>query len=108
MPGHWMIGSTAQSTVAAPSPGPLGYQLLGYQLLGGMTCPRTSPPGFACVCTLMYHSPALNCCACSGVSVASPFIGLSAGLPFSVSQMTGGPFLPAAAGPWKWAMVAGP
>ena len=25
-----------------------------------------------------------------------------------LSQITGGPFLPAAAGPWKWAMVAGP
>jgi hypothetical protein len=25
-----------------------------------------------------------------------------------LSQITGGPFLPAAAGPWKWAIVAGP
>ena len=30
------------------------------------------------------------------------------GLPLGLSQITGGPFLPAAAGPWKWAMVAGP
>ena len=28
--------------------------------------------------------------------------------PFSASQITGGPFLPSTAGPWKWAIVAGP
>jgi len=40
---------------------------------------------------LIYHSPAVNCCACSGVSVASPLIGLATVAPFSASQITGGP-----------------
>jgi hypothetical protein len=76
--------------------------------LGGITCPRISPPGLACVCTLTYHSPAVNCCACSGVSVALPLIGLGTGAPFSLNQITGGAFLPSDAGPWKCAIVAGP
>jgi hypothetical protein len=40
------------------------------QPLGGVTWPRISPPGLAWVWTLIYHSPAVICCACSGVSVA--------------------------------------
>jgi hypothetical protein len=47
----------------------------------------------------MYHWPALNSFAWSGVSVALPLIGLSAGEPLFVSQSITGPFLPAIAGP---------
>jgi hypothetical protein len=39
-----------------------------------------------------------------GVSVASPLTGAWTGLPLGLSQITGEPFLPCAAGPWKWAM----
>ena len=35
-------------------------------------------------------------------------MGLLTATPFSLSQITGGAFLPCVAGPWKCAMVAGP
>ena len=35
-------------------------------------------------------------------------MGLLTAAPFSLSQITGGAFLPCVAGPWKCAMVAGP
>ena len=69
------------------------------QLLGGITWPRISPAGWDCVCTFIYQSPAENCCACSGVSVALPVIGFAGGLPWVVSQITTGPFSPRLAGP---------
>jgi hypothetical protein len=47
----------------------------------------------------------MNCCACSGVSVACPLIGFPGGLPRSASQTTTGPLLPGVAGPWKCAKV---
>src|SRR5579864_7867395 len=57
----------------------------------------------------MYQSPASNCFAWSGVSVALPVIGLSTGLPFLVSQITTGPPDLAPFAPlWKCAMVAAP
>ena len=40
--------------------------------------------------------------------MASPFTGAGTGLPLGLSQITGGPFWPVGAGPWKWTMVGGP
>jgi hypothetical protein len=54
----------------------------------------------------MYHSPAMNCCACGGVSFAWPVIGLDTGSPFLVNQINTEAFLSGPAGPWKWAIVA--
>ena len=78
-----------------------------HQLFGGTTWPRISPAGWDWVCTLMYHSPAANCLACSGVSVALPVIGFVGGRLACVSQITTGAFWPAFAGPWKCAIVTG-
>jgi hypothetical protein len=78
------------------------------QPLGGTTWPRISPAGCSFVCRFTYHFPAEKSLACSGVSVACPVMGLSAGLPCLVSQTCTPAFSPLPAGPWKWAMVTGP
>ena len=68
------------------------------QDLGGITWPRISPPGWVCECRLMYQSPAANCSASAGLSVASPLIGLETACPFWLSQTFTGPFLPHSGG----------
>ncbi len=44
-----------------------------------LTWPRSSPPGLAAVCRLMYQRPCLTWSTCAGVSVAEPMIGLASG-----------------------------
>src|SRR3954453_10095708 len=67
-------------------------------------CPRISPPGFCCVCTLAYHLPAVRSAFCWSFNVAVPWIGLAA----FANGTTTPALAPASAGPWKWAAVAGP
>src|ERR1700680_1244665 len=66
--------------------------------------PRSSPPGLPAVWTLTYQRPARRSAAWASVSVAAPVNGLALG----VIGIATPPFLPASAGPWKWAAVAGP
>src|SRR5213594_755495 len=54
---------------------------------------------------LAYQRPASRSAACAGVSVARPSMGLLMG---PVQGRTTPALAPIAAGPWKWAPVAGP
>src|SRR5664279_4665689 len=66
--------------------------------------PRISPPLLAAVWTLTYMSPSIRALAWASLSVAEPSKLGPLGL---IGTMTPA-FLPSAAGPWKWAAVAGP
>ena len=56
----------------------------------------------------LHSAPRLARVGSKAINTCSPLTGAWTGLPLGRSQITGGPFLPCAAGPWKWAMVAGP
>src|SRR5262249_10822131 len=66
--------------------------------------PRISPPGGAAVWTLTYQRPASRSAACASVRLAE----FSNGLVLGVIGTATPAFLPGSAGPWKWAIVAGP
>jgi hypothetical protein len=94
-------GGPAATTAAEASSGVTTVPVVAT----GKTCPRSSPLGDTCECTLMYTLPALRSSINAVSIVAVPTVGGDAVWASGAIVSMAGPLAPTEAGPWRWIAV---